>query len=62
MYGGELLMSTREELIQQIHHCIGPWVALDGFTLFGSQVLAYVESMDDEQLIETARKLRLIEW
>lgn len=55
-------MSTREELIQQIHNCIGPWVALDGFTLFGSQVLAYIESMDDEQLIETARKLRLIEW
>lgn len=55
-------MNTREELIQLIHNCIGPWVALDGFTMFGNQVLAYVESMDDEQLIETARKLRLIEW
>ena len=53
---------SREELIDMIHSCIGPWVALDGWTMFGNQVLAYVESMDDEQLIETARKLGLIEW
>lgn len=52
----------RTELIIAIQNDIGPWVALDGFTLFGSQVLAYIESMDDEQLIETARKLGLIEW
>lgn len=53
---------SREELIQMIYSCIGPWVALDGFTIMGSQVLAYVESLSDEQLIDLAREMSLIEW
>ena len=50
----------RTELIIAIQNDIGPWVALDGWTMFGSQVLAYVESMDDNQLIDTAIKLNII--
>ena len=50
----------RTELIIAIQNDIGPWVALDGWTIFGSQVLTYVESMDDNQLIDTAIKLNIM--
>ena len=50
----------RTELIIAIQNNIGPWVALDGWTMFGGQVLAYVESMDDNQLIDTAIKLNIM--
>ena len=55
-------MSQREELIQLIHDNIGPWVALNGWTMFGTQVLGYVESMTDDQLIMVAREFNLIDW
>lgn len=50
----------RTELIIAIQNNVGPWVALDGWTMFGSQVLACVESMDDNQLIDTAIKLNIM--
>ena len=50
----------RTELIIAIQNDVGPWVALDGWTMFGNQVLAYVESMDDNQLIDTAIKLNIM--
>jgi hypothetical protein len=50
----------RTELIIAIQNNVGPWVALDGWTMFGSQVFAYVESMDDNQLIDTAIKLNIM--
>ena len=50
----------RTELIIAIQNDVGPWVALDDWTMFGSQVLAYVESMDDNQLIDTAIKLNIM--
>ena len=50
----------RTELIIAIQNDVGPWVALDGWTMFGSQVLVYVESMDDNQLIDTAIKLNIM--
>ena len=50
----------RTELIIAIQNDVGPWVALDSWTMFGSQVLAYVESMDDNQLIDTAIKLNIM--
>ena len=50
----------RTELIIAIQNDVGPWVALDDWTMFGSKVLAYVESMDDNQLIDTAIKLNIM--
>ena len=50
----------RTELIIAIQNDVGPRVVLDGWTMFGSQVLAYVESMDDNQLIDTAIKLNIM--
>ena len=53
---------SREELIHLIHDNVGPWVALNGWTMFGNQVLGYVESMTDDQLIMVAREFNLIDW
>lgn len=53
---------SREELVQLIHDNVGPWVALSGWTMFGNQVLGYVESMTDDQLIMVAREFNLIDW
>ena len=50
----------RTELIIAIQNDVGPWVAFDSWTMFGSQVLAYGESMDDNQLIDTAIKLNIM--
>jgi hypothetical protein len=50
----------RTELIIAIQNDVGPWVALNGWTPFGSQALAHVESMSDNQLINTAVELNII--
>ena len=50
----------RTELIIAIQNDVGPWVALDGWAMFGSQVLAYVESMDNVQLVHTAHNLGIV--
>ena len=60
--GKEILVMSREELIQLIHDNVGPWVALNGWTMFGNQVLGYVESMTYDKLIMVAREFNLIDW
>lgn len=50
----------RTELIIAIQNEVGPWVALNGWPMFGSQALAYVESMNDNQLINTAIELNIM--